>query len=91
MISFTFGASMYDALNTVGNVCEWTADFYDPEYYSYSPAENPLGPPSGTTHTLRGGSFQNTADYVRSATRNRDTAFPENLYNVGFRCALSMP
>ena len=87
--NFPAGASPYGALNMAGNVWEWVADFYDPNYYQYAPATNPTGPETAGSHILRGGSWQNTWAFVRTATRDRETRFPENLYNVGFRCAQS--
>jgi len=84
------GASMYGALDMAGNVWEWVADWYDSAYYSNSPSSNPLGPSSGDARVLRGGSWYNNEDGVRSASRYR---FDPSLIEVGvgFRCALSLP
>jgi formylglycine-generating enzyme required for sulfatase activity len=69
-----------------GNVWEWVNDWYDGSYYSVSPSTNPLGPVSGTSRVLRGGSWYGVTDRVRSSCRN-GTA-PGNSYdNVGFRVA----
>lgn len=89
--AFPAGASPYGALNMAGNVWEWVNDFYDPNYYQVAPRANPTGPETAASHVLRGGSWQNTWPFIRTTTRDRETRFPENLYNVGFRCAQSAP
>jgi formylglycine-generating enzyme required for sulfatase activity len=38
-----------------GNVSEWVADWYDADYYSNSPRQNPTGPDSGRRRIVRGG------------------------------------
>ena len=48
------GFGLYD---TTGNVEEWVADWYDKDYYSVSPSQNPKGPSSGSNHVRRGGAF----------------------------------
>jgi len=40
-----------------GNVWEWCNDWYDSNYYSSSPSNNPQGPNSGTERVNRGGSW----------------------------------
>ena len=53
-----------------GNVYEWVNDLYLLTYYSVSPSTNPLGPVSGTKVVLRGGSWINDTDTVRSSCRS---------------------
>jgi formylglycine-generating enzyme required for sulfatase activity len=85
--SFPAGASPYGILDLAGNVWEWTADFYDPGYYRVSPDRDPRGPVSGMNRSVRGGSWTNGTELIRSA--NRSSESPLSRLNVlGFRVAM---
>jgi len=86
--SYLAGASPYGALDLAGNVWEWTADWYDKNYYSSQTNWlNPVGPASGTQYIVRGGAWDVDGIYVRAAHRY---SYPPDhrVSKLGFRCAL---
>ena len=80
------GASPYGALDMVGNVWEWVADWYDSNYYIQSPERNPPGPDSGEGRVLRGGSWHSNQRFTYCAYRVCNVPRHSYFY-VGFRCA----
>lgn len=72
-----------------GNLWEWVDDWFQEDYYKMSPKKNPKGPSAGKFKVLRGGSWEESADFVRSSNRMKSS--PEFQYNgFGFRCAVSV-
>jgi formylglycine-generating enzyme required for sulfatase activity len=80
------GASPYGALDMAGNVWEFTSDWYDPNYYANSSGSNPQGPPSGSEHTVRGGSLFMGPDHLRTTFRGSGVIHAVHG-SQGFRCA----
>jgi len=83
---YPLGASPYGVLNMSGNVREWVADWYDPDYYSYSPYANPQGPENGQERSLRSTSYNEDEHEIFVTNRLRHEPQSPGL-SRGFRCA----
>ncbi len=95
-------ANPFGLKNMSGNVAEFCSDFYSPDAYSTDSVNlvNPKGPPRGSEHVIRGGSFKSDAKDLRSASRDytktkawlaTDPQIPKSIWwysdciDVGFR------
>jgi formylglycine-generating enzyme required for sulfatase activity len=83
--SFEAGKSPYGVYNMGGNVREWVADWYLPDYYSNAPDRNPQGPKSGEGRVLRGGSWRSDISVSRPTYRLWYSPDTKDEY-IGFRC-----
>merc|ERR1712142_629124 len=75
--------------NMVGNVWEWTADWWTIRHDLAVDYDNPKGPTSGKDKVKKGGSYLCHADYCfryRCAARSQNTP-DSSAGNLGFRCA----
>jgi formylglycine-generating enzyme required for sulfatase activity len=86
----SYEANPFGLFDLTGNVNEWTADWFDGNYYRNSPERNPTGPTSGQSKVLRGGSWTHGPVRIRSANRNWYTPSTRDA-DVGFRCAQDAP
>ena len=72
-----------------GNMKEWCKDWYDQNYYSISPSDNPLGPQKGERRVARGGTYFNGEFMARVSCRDRADPAPRQLWPPGFRVVYS--
>ncbi len=80
------GVSPYGVHDMAGNAWEWTADWFDQDYYKDSPAENPTGPERDTGwKSSRGGAWFYQAGLMTSIWRNHAPPTAHYQY-LGFRC-----
>jgi formylglycine-generating enzyme required for sulfatase activity len=83
---YDLGQSRYGIYNMAGNVWEWVSDWYADDYYRPARQDNPQGPDRGTEKVLRGGSWRE--DYQEMRSVNREAEKPAYSSNtIGFRCA----
>jgi formylglycine-generating enzyme required for sulfatase activity len=101
-----FPPNGYGLYDMAANVWEWTHDFYDPDYYRKSPAENPRGPeqeqleesgdprqpPQGAGHSIRGGSFLCSVGFCQGyrVAARNKEATDSSANHLGFRCVKAL-
>ncbi|MFC5449219.1 formylglycine-generating enzyme family protein [Paenibacillus aestuarii] len=85
----SFEPNGYGLYQMSGNVWEWCSDWFHPTFHVNGPRVNPVGPQSGTSRVMRGGSYLCHKSYCnryRIAARSKNTP-DSSAGNMGFRCA----
>ncbi len=82
----SFAPNPFGLYDMAGNVSEWTADWFDGDYYKRGQNQDPKGPASGDYKVIRGGAWSDSAPRTTVFFRNwvRPT---QRTPNIGFRCA----
>ncbi|SFF14273.1 Formylglycine-generating enzyme, required for sulfatase activity, contains SUMF1/FGE domain [Paenibacillus algorifonticola] len=85
----SYDSNGYGLYNASGNIWEWCSDWFSPTYHIEGKKVNPIGPSTGVSKVVRGGSYLCHKSYCnrfRVAARSRNT--PDSTTgNMGFRCA----
>ncbi|MBL0936306.1 MAG: formylglycine-generating enzyme family protein [Rhizobiaceae bacterium] len=82
-----FAPNGFGLYNTVGNVWQWCADSFSPDYHRIAPAREPVHVDAGDMKSMRGGSFlchESYCDRYRCAARTGNDR-RTSASNIGFR------
>ena len=85
----SFKPNAYGLYDMAGNVFELVADWYQYDYFSNSPRDNPEGPANGAERVIKGGSWYFCECYLRPANRNSADVHRHDS-GLGFRLALDV-
>jgi len=90
----SFKPNGYGLYDMIGNVREWTNDWYDASYYLFMPKKNPQGPETGRYRSVRGSGWLDAPPNTIggptdiNTVDSRDFSDPDlRATTIGFRCA----
>ena len=90
----SFKPNGYGLYDMIGNVREWTNDWYDPDYYLFMPKQNPQGPDTGRYRSVRGSGWLDAPPNTiggpsdNNTVDSRDFTDPDlRATTIGLRCA----
>lgn len=84
----SFLPNSYGLYDTSGNVFEWVNDWYQYDFFSESPRNNPKGPDNSTGKVIKGGGWDFCECYTRPANRQPSEGLSDHRDALGFRLAL---
>jgi formylglycine-generating enzyme required for sulfatase activity len=86
--SFPKGKTRFGAYDVVGNVWEWTSDWFE----TYKPGEvvNPKGAPAGDRKAIRGGGFNGGVVLWHNPAFRYHQLATATSHGIGFRCAADL-
>ncbi len=83
----SFEPNRFGLSTVIGNVWEWCADYFNTDWHALASPLNPLGPPTGATRVLKGGSYLCHESYCwryRNSARTGNSP-DTSAGNIGFR------
>jgi len=87
-----FPPNGFGLYSMTGNTWEWCVDRFSTDFHITGPRTNPLGPSTGESRVIKGGSFLCHKSYCnryRVAARSQNTP-DSSTSHMGFRCALDL-
>jgi formylglycine-generating enzyme required for sulfatase activity len=90
----SFAPNPFGLFGMLGNAWQWTADCWHPSYVGAPSNGSAWASQNCNKHVIRGGSWDNVPEFVRSAARSgstRDGGEYDYSSLAGFRVARNLP